>query len=96
MISLDQCNRSCKTVDDLSTKMRVLNKTKSLNVEVFNTTTRIYEAKALIKHISSDCKCKVNSTTYNSNQKQNYETCQCKYKTNQTWVKDYSWNPSTF
>ena len=36
MISLYQCNRSCKTVDDLSTKIRILNKKKSVNVEVFN------------------------------------------------------------
>ena len=40
-------------------------KKKSVNVEVFNMKTRIYEAKTLIKHISSECKFKPNSTTCN-------------------------------
>ena len=31
--------------------------------------TRIHEAKTLVKDISRDCKCKVNSTTCNLNQK---------------------------
>ena len=65
MISLYQCNRSYKTVDDLHTKIRIINKKKSVNVEVFNMKTRIYEAKTLIKHISSECKFKPNSTTCN-------------------------------
>ena len=45
------------------------NETKDVNVEVPNTIARIYNAKALIKHISCDCKCKFNNTTCNSNQK---------------------------
>ena len=44
---------------------------KSINVKVFNMTTRINEAKALVKHISCDYKWKFNSTTCNSIQKWN-------------------------
>ena len=33
-------------------------------------------AKTMTKHISCDCKYKVNSPTYNSNQKWNDTTCQ--------------------
>ena len=36
---------------------------KDLHVKVFNMITN--EAKTLVKHISSDCKCKFNSTTCN-------------------------------
>ena len=35
------------------------------------------EAKAMRKHISCDCKCKVSSTTSNWNQKWNNKTCHC-------------------
>ena len=38
--------------------------------------TRINEAKTLVKHISCDCKCKFNSTTFNSNQNWNNDACQ--------------------
>ena len=42
--------------------------------------TRIHEAEPLVKHISCDCKCKFNSTTYNSNQKWSKHKCQCECK----------------
>ena len=58
-------------------------------------TTRAYEAKTLVKHISCDCKCKFNSKTCNSNQKWNNETCQCECKRYRTCKKDLSWNRST-
>ena len=63
IISLDKCNGYCNAVDDLSTKICVPSKTKDVNVEVFNTITKINEAKTLVKHISCDCKRKFNSTT---------------------------------
>ena len=36
MINLDKFNRTCNALGDLSTKIWVLNKTKSTNVEIFN------------------------------------------------------------
>ena len=51
------------------------------------------EAKTTGKHISYDCKCKFNSTTCNSNQKWNNETCQCEWKIYCKCEKDYSLNP---
>ena len=41
--------------------------------------TKINEAKALVKHISNNCKCKLDITACNSNKK-------CK--------REYSWHPS--
>ena len=38
------------------------------------------KAKAMIKHKSSDCKCKFNSITCNWNQKWNNKICQCEFK----------------
>ena len=77
MIGLDKCNGSCNSVDDLSTKICVPNKTKNMTVRVLNMITNENEAKAMIKHISCGFKCKLNSTTYSSNRKWNNEICQC-------------------
>ena len=69
MTSLDKFSESYSSVDDLSTKIRIRNKTKSIKVKVFNMITRIYKTKILRNHISFDCKCKFNSTACNSNEK---------------------------
>ena len=69
MISLEKCKVSCNVVDVLSTKICVPNKTKEVRIKLFSMVTRIYEGKTLVKHISCDCKYKLNSATCNSNQK---------------------------
>ena len=52
--------RSCNTLNDLSNKVYVPNKTEDLN-----------ESRMLTKHISCECKCKFNSRKRNLNQKWN-------------------------
>ena len=66
MISLNKCTGSCNV---LSPKIYVPKETKDIYVELFNLITNTDEAKAMTEHISCDCKCKFNSTIYNSNQK---------------------------
>ena len=56
MVSWDRSTGSCNTLDDLSGKICVPNKTQNVNLNVFNLVTRINEVKALTKHISYDCK----------------------------------------
>ena len=56
MISLDKCNGSYNTVDDLSTKICLPSKTKEVTVEAFNLITRKNEPKTSVKLISCDCK----------------------------------------
>ena len=51
MVSLGRCNGSCNTLDDLSIRTCVLNKTEDVNLNVFIVITRINESKALTKHI---------------------------------------------
>ena len=58
--------RSCNTLNDLSNKLYVPNKTEDLN-----------ESRILTKHISCECKCKLNGRKRNLNQK---------------WNKDESWS----
>ena len=87
MISLDKYSKSCNSVDDLCKKICVPSKTKDVNVKVFNMTTNRNEEKTLEKQISCYFKCKFDSTTCDSNQKLNNETCQCDCKNYRTCKK---------
>ena len=87
-VSLDKCTESCNV---LSPKIFTPKETKDINVKAFTMITNKNEAKAMIKHIS----CDFNSTTCNSNQKQNNKTCKCECKNYHKCKKDYSWNLST-
>ena len=91
-ISVNKCTGSC---DVLSPKICVAKETKDLHFKAFSMITNKDEAKTMPKHISCDCKCKFNSTTYKSKQKWNNKTYQYKCKNYLKCKKDYSWNPST-
>ena len=84
---------SCLNV--LSPKTCVPKVTKDINVKAFNIITNKNETKAMTEHISSNCKCKFNTTICNSNPKWNSKTCQCERKNYCKCKKDYSWNTST-
>ena len=71
-ISLEKCSGRCNV---LSPKICVPKETKDKNVKIFNMITKKNEAKTMTRHISCYCKCKFNSTIYNSNQKWNNKTC---------------------
>ena len=75
----------------MNPKMCLPKKTKGRNVKVSNMIT---SKNKMAKHISCDCKCKFNSTIYNSNQKWNNKICQYECKDYHKCKKDYSWNPS--
>ena len=68
MIRLDKFTGICNII---SPKICVPKETKDVNVKAFSMITNKYENKTTTKHISSDCKWKFNSTTCNSNQKEN-------------------------
>ena len=56
VVKLDRCVGSCNTLNDLSNKLCIQNKTEDLNLSVFNTITVINESKTITKHVS----CNVN------------------------------------
>ena len=66
-VGLDNCVGSCNTLNGLSNKACVLNKTRDLNLNVFIMITGINESKTLTKHISCECKCKLDGRNCNSN-----------------------------
>ena len=57
-VKVDRYVGSCNTLNDLSNKACVPNKTEDLNLRVFKMITGINESKALTKHISCECKCR--------------------------------------
>ena len=79
MSSLDKYSGSCNSADVLSTNTCVWSK-KDINVKIFKTRANKNKAKAMVKQCNF--KCKFNSSTCNSNQNWNYETCQWKGKNN--------------
>ena len=58
---LDKCVGSCNTLNVLSDKLCVPNKTEDLNIHVLNMITGKTESKILTKDIS--CKCKYKCTS---------------------------------
>ena len=51
-VKLDRCIGNCNTLNDLSNKVCVPNKTEDLNLSVFNKITGINESKVSTKHVS--------------------------------------------
>ena len=65
--NLDRCVGCCNTLNGLSNKVCVSNKTEDLTLGVFNMIARINHSKTLTKHISSECKCKFDGRKFSSN-----------------------------
>ena len=74
-VKLDRCAGSCNTFNDLPNKVQVPNKTKDLNLSVFNIITGINESKTLTKHISCECKCRFDGKNFNSDKWWNNDKC---------------------
>ena len=70
-VKFDKCVGNCNTLNDLSNKICVPNKTEDLNLSVFNMNTGINESKTSIKHLSFKCKCRFDGIERNSDQKIN-------------------------
>ena len=68
VIKLHRCVGSCNTLNDLSDKICVPNKTEDLNLSVFNMITRINESKTLTKLITCKCDCRFEGRKCNSDQ----------------------------
>ena len=57
-VKLNRCVGIFNSMNDLSNKVCIPNKTEDLNLSVFNMITGINESKPLTKHIPCECKCK--------------------------------------
>ena len=86
MISLNKRTGSCNVLS----KKNMCSKRNKRHIKAFNMITNKDETKAMTEHILYDCKCKFNSTTCNSKQKWNNNTCQCECKNYHKCEKDFS------
>ena len=68
MVRLDRFVGSCNTLNDLSNKVCVQNKTEDLDLSVINMLTKMNGSKTLTKHASCECKCKFDVKICNSDQ----------------------------
>ena len=66
-VNLYKCTGSCNTLNDLSNRVYISNKTKNLHLNVFNMITVINESQILAKHISCKRKSKFDGRKCNSN-----------------------------
>ena len=95
VVKLDKCAGSCNTLNDLPNRVCVPNKTKDLNLSVFNMIAGINESKTLIKQLSCKYKCRFDGRKCNSDQWWNDDKCQYECKKCHLCEKDYVWNPAT-
>ena len=74
-VKLDRCVQSCNTLDDLSSKVFVPNKTEDLHLSALNMITVINELKTFTKHISCEYKCKFDGRKCDLDQWWNNSKC---------------------
>ena len=58
-ITINKCNRSCNTINDLYAKLCVLDTIKNINVKVFNLMSRTNETRHIEWHKTCKCKCRL-------------------------------------
>ena len=75
VVKLDKCVGSWNTLNDLSEKICVPNKTEDLSLSMFIMIAGINELKTLAKHISWKCKCRFDGRKCNSDQWWNNDKC---------------------
>ena len=88
-VKLDRCVGSNNTLNDLSNKVCIPNKTEHLNLSILNMITGINESKTLTKHISCEWKCKFDGPKFKSNQWWNNDKGLCECKKHHICEKDY-------
>ena len=79
-VKLDKCVGSSNTLNDVSNKACVPNKTEDLNIHVFNMITEKNESKILKKDILCECKCRFDEKKCNLDQWCNNDKCRCDHK----------------
>ena len=95
VFKLDRCIGSCNTLNDLSNKVCVSNKTDDFNLSMLSMITGVTKHSiALTKHISYKCIWKFDGRKYKSDHWRKNDKCQCECKKLHVCGKDYTWNPA--
>ena len=94
IVSVNKCGRCCNIIDDPCARVCVPDNVKNMNVKIFNVMSGVNKTRFLVQHKSCKSKCALNKSVRNSNQKWNYDECQCKCKELYDWGSckyDYIW-----
>ena len=73
--SINTCNGSFNTPQDLFGRIYVPNNVSDMNLKVFHLIKTINDSKSLTKHISCECRCEFDSRKCNLKQKWNNDKC---------------------
>ena len=96
-IKTNKCSGSCNNINDPYAKICVPDVVKDLNVKVFNLILRTNETRHIKLDETCKCKCRLDASVCNNNQRWNDDTYQCEYKElidKGLCDKRYAWNPS--
>ena len=92
-----KCSGSCNNIDDPYAKLWIPDVVKNLNIKVFNLMSRTNETRHIKWHETCKCKCRLDSSVCNNEQRWNEDKCMCECKELIDKVvcdKGIIWNPS--
>ena len=76
-ITINTCKGSCNTINDPHAKLGVPDTTKDINVKVFNLMSRTNETRHIEWHKTCKCKCGLDASICNNEQRWNEDKCRC-------------------
>ena len=96
-IKTSKCSGSCNNINDPYAKICVPDVEKDLNVKVSNLISRTNETRHIKWHETCKCKCRLDASVCNNNQRWNDDKWRCESKElidNDVCDKGYAWNHS--
>ena len=76
-IKVDKCSGSCNIANDPYAKLCAPDIVKNINVKVFNLVSRTNETRHIKWHKTSGCKCRLDASVCNNEQRWNNGKCRC-------------------
>ena len=68
-VSVNKCGGNYNIIDDPYGQVCVPNKVESMNLKVFNLMLLVNKTRSMVQHESCKCRCELNQSVCNSNQK---------------------------
>ena len=96
-IKTSKCGGSCNDINNPYIKICVPDAVKDLNVKVSNLMSGTNETRHIKWHEMRKCKCRLDESVCNNNQRWNDDKCRCEFKElidKGVCDKGYAWNPS--
>ena len=79
-IKTSKCSGSCNNINNPYAKLCVSGVVKNLNIKVFNLMSRTNETRHIKWHETCKCKCRLDVSVCNNNQRWNEDKCRCECK----------------